>query len=161
MTVGDWLDRIPDAAKAVTAVLLVVGSVWKTATWAKRRDMAERVADEEAREFEKAREARESTSLAFAEGANERLFKFIEPRLKEFERRCAECELDRARDRVEMRKEFNAEMALMQAQYVERVTVLTARIMVLEGALRAAGRAVPPPDLFVGPLPDGDLTPPG
>jgi hypothetical protein len=138
MSAEDWLQQIPPAASAVGAAAAVIFTGIKTLNWARRR-----VLSEGSHGFDSARDA------------NKRLFDYLEPRLKEMERRCDECE----NDKITMRAEFNAEMRMMQAQYIEQITGLKAEVTVLRAALRAAGVPAPPRPLITSTMLEDE--PPG
>lgn len=134
MSAIEWIAQIDPTVKALTSVLGSIAALWTTmGVLARRRERKRNRSDD-------------SSRSDGAEHANDRLFEILEPRLRQMEARCDECELSKDR----MRIEFLAEMKLMKAQYLERITALTAEIVVLRNALRAAGQPIPDPPLFSG-----------
>lgn len=153
MSLTDLLKEVDPVVAAVGTLLTAGVGWWGMASRAWRRERVARIAERAALTAERvALAADEAKRWDSASNANERLFDYLEPRLADFERRCAACE----HDKIEMRAEFTAEIKLMQAQYVERITALTAEIKVLRTALRAAGLPVPSPPLITGALFDDD-----
>lgn len=131
------LAQLDPTLKALGGVITALGVLWTamgTRAWHRERQ----------------RQASGGDRYDSAGAANKRLFEFLEPRLKEMERRCDECE---RREAVTHRK-FNAEMDLMRAQYLERFTAQAAEIEVLRKALRDAGLPLPATPIIAGSILD-------